>query len=83
MLTIRCSKCKAKIFRYLKVGKGRVIRCYKSRISRDHSVRDGTKVLCRCGNLIGNDAGNYIKMRKNAFSHTGTKVNRPPQLRCS
>jgi hypothetical protein len=75
MLTIKCSRCKAKIFRYLKVGKGQVLRCYKNRILKDYSEHDGTKVLCRCGNFIGTEARNYIKMRRSAFFHTGTKVN--------
>ncbi|UCG30553.1 MAG: hypothetical protein JSV53_01360 [candidate division WOR-3 bacterium] len=76
MLTIKCSRCKGKIFRYLKVGKGQVLRCYKTRISRDNSIREGAKVLCRCGNLIGIEERNWIKMRKTAFFHTGTKINR-------
>ena len=27
MLTIKCAKCKGKVFRYLKIGKGRVLHC--------------------------------------------------------
>ncbi|MDH4211204.1 MAG: hypothetical protein OEV79_07115 [candidate division WOR-3 bacterium] len=76
MLTIKCARCKGKIFRYLKVGKGHVLRCYKSRISRDYSIREGSEVLCRCGNLIGIEADKCIKMRRNAFFHTGTKVSK-------
>ena len=48
MLTIKCAKCKRKIFRYLKVGKGRVLHCWKGRITRDYSIREGNKVLCEC-----------------------------------
>ena len=76
MLTIKCSRCKRKVFRYLKIGKGQVLRCYKSRIVRDFSMHEASKVRCRCGNLIGIDEGTRIKMRRNAFFHTGTKVNR-------
>jgi len=62
------------VFRYLKVGKGQVLRCYKNRISKDYSVREGLKVLCRCGNLIGIEQAKWIKMRQNSFFHTGTKT---------
>jgi hypothetical protein len=73
MLTIKCARCKGKLSRYLKLGKGRVLRCYKSRIKNDRSVRNGRQVLCQCGNLIGIDEQKWIKMRPAAFFHTGTK----------
>jgi hypothetical protein len=73
MLTIKCAKCKRKVFRYRKVGKGRVLRCYKERIKADYSLRDGNKVLCKCGNIIGIDEPKWIKMRQRSFFHTGTK----------
>ena len=73
MLTIKCARCRGKLFRYLKLGEGRVLRCYKGRIKNDHTVRNGRKVLCQCGNLIGIDEQKYIKMRPAAFFHTGTK----------
>jgi hypothetical protein len=76
MLTIKCAKCKSKVFRYQKLGKGRVLRCYKGRIKNDYSVRDGSKVLCKCGNLIGIDEQKWVKMRRASFFHTGTKSNR-------
>ena len=67
ILTIRCSKCKNKIFRYLKIGKGRVWHCWKERIIEDHSIHDGRKIKCQCGNLIGIDDGKWIKIKQNAF----------------
>jgi hypothetical protein len=73
MLTIRCAKCKGKIFRYQKLGKGRVLHCWQKRIIRDYGLREGNKVLCKCGNLIGIDEGKWVKMRQGSFIYTGTK----------
>jgi hypothetical protein len=71
VLTIRCAKCKRKIFRYFKLGKGRVLHCWKNHIEKDCSTREGNRVLCKCGNLIGIEQDKYIKMRQAAFFHTG------------
>ena len=67
MLTIRCAKCKSKIFRYLKIGKGRVLHCWKGRIIEDYSIHKGMEIKCQCGNLIGIDEEKWIKMKQNAF----------------
>jgi hypothetical protein len=72
MLTIRCAKCRAKIFKYKKVGKGRVLHCWKGRILEDHSVRNGAEARCTCGNLIGVDERKWIKMKQNAFTCSGS-----------
>ncbi|MCK5258480.1 MAG: hypothetical protein KAJ69_03085 [Thermoplasmatales archaeon] len=69
MLTIRCAKCKSKIFRYLKIGKGRVLHCWKGRIIEDYSIHEGMEIKCQCGNLIGIDEEKWIKMKQNAFSY--------------
>jgi len=74
MITIKCAKCNRKIFKYLKIGKGRVWHCWKDRISKDHSIRDGNAVRCPCGNLIGVEQGKWIKMKQNSFIYSGTKV---------
>ncbi|MFB0509207.1 MAG: hypothetical protein ACETVX_01805 [bacterium] len=71
MLTIRCAKCKRKIFKYLKIGKGRLLHCWQDRIIEDHSIRDGKQVKCECGNLIGVDSGKWVKMRQNAYTRSG------------
>ena len=74
MLAIKCSACKAKIFKYKKIGKGRVLRCYKKRITRDYSKREGGKIKCkRCGKVIGIDTGNMIRMKQSAFTTSGFK----------
>ena len=71
MITIKCSKCNRKIFRYIKKGKGRLWHCWKDLIVKDYSVRDGNEVRCKCGNSIGIDSGKWIKMKQNAFSCSG------------
>jgi len=71
MITIKCAQCKRKIFKYKKIGKGRVLRCYKDRIVRYYPVQDGKDVLCLCGQLIGIDEGKWIKMKQNAFEYKG------------
>ena len=76
MITIKCAKCKRKIFKYLKIGKGRVLRCWKTRISKDYSIREGNIVKCPCGNVIGIENGKKIKMKQNSFIYSGTKVRR-------
>jgi hypothetical protein len=71
MITIKCSKCNRKIFRYIKVGKGRLRHCWKNRIVKDYSARDGNEVKCMCGNSIGIDSEKWIKMKQNSFSYSG------------
>lgn len=63
VMVIKCPQCHQKIFKYLKIGKGRLRHCWKDRIIEDHSVRDGNKVKCQCGNIIGIDQGKWIKMK--------------------
>ncbi len=44
MLTIKCAACKRKLWKYEKFGKGKVLRCYKSRITREYEYqRNGDK----------------------------------------
>lgn len=62
IIIIKCDKCKGKIFKYEKVGRGHILRCYKKRIIEDHSVYNDKKVFCQCGNKIGVDKGRFIKM---------------------
>jgi len=72
MLKIKCAECHGKIFRYLKIGKGRILHCWKDRIIKDYSIREGNEIKCRCGNLIGIDEGKWIKMKQRAFTYSGT-----------
>jgi len=76
MLTIKCAACKRKLWKYEKIGKGEVLRCYKSRIEREYEYNIvGDKLACTCGNLIGIDKGQHIKMIKKGFVYSGKKRN--------
>ena len=75
MLTIKCSACKSKVFKYKKIGKGRVLYCYKDRIEKDYSRHDGNEIKCKkCGKVIGMDEGGRIKMKQDAFIISGFKI---------
>lgn len=74
MIRIRCSECNEKIFRYVKIGKGKLLHCWKDRIAKDYSVKDGKKVKCQCGNIVGVDEGKWIKMYSGKFTYTGTRI---------
>ena len=74
MLTVKCAACKTKLFKYLKIGKGEVLRCHKSCIDKvfDIVVSDG-KLYCVCGKPIGIDKGSFFKMIAKAFTYSGSK----------
>ncbi|NLZ16611.1 MAG: hypothetical protein GX087_02605 [Desulfobulbaceae bacterium] len=76
MLIIKCAACRTKLWRYKKFGQGGVLRCHRDRIDKAWCLdeRDG-KVWCQCGKAVGIDKGSFIKMNKNAFTYTGTKIN--------
>jgi len=71
MITILCNQCRKKVFKYRKIGEGRVLKCYKSRISKDYSQIKEGNVYCKNGHFIGHDEGRYIKMKQAAFSYSG------------
>ncbi len=77
MLTIRCSACKSKLWRYDKIGPGEVLRCHKARMGKVFTINehDG-KVFCSCGKAVGIDKGTFYKMIAKAFTYKGTKRNR-------
>ena len=76
MLTVKCSACKRKLWKYDKIGQGQVLRCHKDRITKEYSYeRKGEKIICQCGKPIGIDKGSSIKMIRNAFIYSGTKRN--------
>ncbi len=74
MITIRCARCNAKVFRYVKIGKGKLWHCWKERIIEDFSIHDGNECRCKCGNLIGIDEGKWIKLKQHSFITSGTKL---------
>lgn len=76
MLTIKCAKCKTKIMKYKKIGKGKVLRCWKSKITRmyDGEVKDGQLVCTHCGNIIGEVKEKCVDMTRKAFTYSGRKI---------
>lgn len=74
MLTIKCAKCNRKLLKYQKIGKGRVLRCWKERIKENYSPPAKGEIRCECGNVIGTDFGPGYKMKQKAFTYTGTKI---------
>lgn len=77
MLLIRCAACKRKLWKYEKIGQGKVLRCHKSRMTRTYAYQEeAQKVKCLCGKEIGIDKGSFIKMIAKAFVYKGTKSNR-------
>jgi len=74
MLTIKCARCNQKIFRYVKIGKGKLWHCWKGRIVEDFSIHSGKNVFCKCGNLIGVDEGKWIKLKQHSIVTSGTKM---------
>lgn len=72
MITIRCAKCKAKLLKYDKVGKGRVLRCWHDRIVHDYTLKNNNLVKCTCGNIIGKMNAHCIKMKQHEIIISGT-----------
>lgn len=77
MLTIKCSACKRKLWKYRKIGPGEVLRCHKARMTRkfQYEDKDG-KVYCLCGQVIGIDKGTHYKMIARSFTYSGIKDNK-------
>jgi len=78
ILTLKCSKCKGKLFKYLKIGKGEVLKCFKDRIKESYNIeeREGYLYCSLCGNKIGIDKGDYFSMISKSFKYKGTKENK-------
>jgi len=71
VLVIKCAKCKRKLFKYKKIGGGRLLHLWPDRIIEDHSIHDGLEIRCQCGNLIGVDERKFIKMKPRSFTRSG------------
>lgn len=74
MLIIKCAKCKRKVFKYVKIGKGKLWHCWKDRIIEDLSIKEGKYIKCNCGNLIGIDEEKWIKLKQHSILISGTKT---------
>ena len=75
MLTIKCAKCKTKIMKYKKIGEGRVLKCWKNKITRlyDGVVKENNLICDQCGCLIGEIKDDHVDMNSKGFTYTGTK----------
>lgn len=62
VMTLRCPQCHLKVFKYLKMGKGKLIKCFKDRILDSRAVEKDGEVFCPCGHRMGRDQGDHIKM---------------------
>lgn len=74
MMTIKCAKCKQKVFRYVKIGKGKLWHCWKDRIIEDLTRHKENNIFCKCGNLIGIDEKKWIKLKQHSVLISGTKT---------
>jgi hypothetical protein len=76
MLTIKCATCRSKIFKYRKIGKGKIITCWNARIINDYSQRENGQVKCRCGKIIGSEVVKGVRMKQGNFTFSGTRSNK-------
>ena len=74
LITVSCSECGREIFRYQKVGKGRLLHCWKQRISTDNSIHDGDLIKCKCGVAIGRNSGRKINLERGDITSSGTAL---------
>ena len=65
-MIIKCAICNLKVFKYQKVGKGKLWHCWKERIITDYTIRDGNEVRCRCSNLIGIEQEKWVKIKQHS-----------------
>jgi len=46
-VTISCSKCRTKLYKYKKGGNGSLIKCFKERITKDYTEQSGICPQCQ------------------------------------
>ncbi|MGC9443973.1 MAG: hypothetical protein ACP5E9_03440 [Candidatus Methanospirareceae archaeon] len=76
MIIIRCSRCGRKVFKYQKLGTGRLWHCWNARIVEDYSIREDAEVKCPCGAVIGLERAKWIKLKQGVFSYSGARIKR-------
>lgn len=61
--------------KYKKIGDGRVLKCWESKINRFYDGKvHNSKLICKnCNNIIGKVIDDYVKMNQNSFTYTGIK----------
>ena len=52
MITVYCAACGRKLFRYQKIGKGRLLHHWHSRISSDYTIRRGNDVYLNVASIM-------------------------------
>jgi hypothetical protein len=67
-LCIQCNTCGSILFRYIKIGKGHLIRCWKNRMIDNTLIQEKNEYYCPCGKLIGTDEKVWIKLKKQQIS---------------
>ena len=66
---IFCAKCRCKLFKYRKGGKGALVKCFKERISEDY-----TTTPCHCPGCQAVFARDTLVRGTPAFKMIGGKV---------
>ncbi|EGQ9190551.1 TPA: hypothetical protein ACGSUT_001513 [Vibrio parahaemolyticus] len=66
---IYCAKCKARLYKYRKGGKGALVKCFKERI-----VEDYTQIPCFCPSCGQEFARDTLVRGTPAFKMIGGKV---------
>ena len=73
MFVVKCAKCKTKLLKYRKIGKGKLLRCWKDRIEKDYTSKKNSFMVCpNCGEIIGIDEGAFFKMKQGKFTTHGS-----------
>ena len=62
VMTIRCKKCNQKVFKYLKIGKGNLLKAYKSKIQSKYFLIENDYMVCKCGHKLAIDLDSHFKM---------------------
>ncbi|WP_018249042.1 hypothetical protein [Orenia marismortui] len=65
--------------KYKKIGQGKVLCCWEDKIRKIYAKVKGKKLLCsNYDNLIGEIRSkgqrNYVKMNRDQFAYSGTKI---------
>ncbi len=68
-IDIFCSKCQAPLYKYKKGGKGALVKCFKKRITKDH-----TYTPCTCPNCENVFARETLIRGLPAYKMIGGKV---------
>jgi hypothetical protein len=74
MISIHCASCGRRFFWYQNIGKGKLLHCWKTRITGDHIEKAGDQVYCPCEQHIGVEEGPWIILHGGSFSVKGSAL---------